>query len=430
MKKLLFLLLGLLVLLPASAQIRGNNIVVTVQPDHKDWNYKVGEKARFTVNVLKSSTLIDNVEVSYEAGPEMYPDVKKTTVLKDGTMSWTGSMKQPGFYRLKVVAKVGGKTYDGSCTAAFSPELLKPTTVEPKDFDAFWTKTLEEARWTALNAQRELLPDRSNEDVNVYQVSFQNLRWGSRTYGILSVPTKPGKYPALLRVPGAGVRPYSGDTYTAPGKCIVLEIGIHGVDVTQSQAFYDNLMNGALNGYWNFGMDSRDDSYYKRVIVGCVRSVDYIASLPEWDGKIIGVSGSSQGGFLSYATAALDSRITFVAAVHPALCDHTASLKGIACGWPHYFYKMSDGDNGKIKDAKIETSRYYDGVNFVRRIKCPTWVSFGYNDDVVPPTTAYATYNTLTCPKTLSLYPQTAHFWYQEQWDEWLDWMRKQMNIE
>ena len=430
MKKLLFLLLGLLVLLPASAQIRGNNIVVTVQPDHKDWNYKVGEKARFTVNVLKSSTLIDNVEVSYEAGPEMYPDVKKTTVLKDGTMSWTGSMKQPGFYRLKVVAKVGGKTYDGSCTAAFSPELLKPTTVEPKDFDAFWTKTLEEARWTALNAQRELLPDRSNEDVNVYQVSFQNLRWGSRTYGILSVPTKPGKYPALLRVPGAGVRPYSGDTYTAPGKCIVLEIGIHGVDVTQSQAFYDNLMNGALNGYWNFGMDSRDDSYYKRVIVGCVRSVDYIASLPEWDGKIIGVSGSSQGGFLSYATAALDPRITFVAAVHPALCDHTASLKGIACGWPHYFYKMSDGDNGKIKDAKIETSRYYDGVNFVRRIKCPTWVSFGYNDDVVPPTTAYATYNTLTCPKTLSLYPQTAHFWYQEQWDEWLDWMRKQMNIE
>ena len=415
-------------LLPASAQIRGNNIVVTVQPDHKDWNYKVGEKARFTVNVLKSSTLIDNVEVSYEAGPEMYPDVKKTTVLKDGTMSWTGSMKQPGFYRLKVVAKVGGKTYDGSCTAAFSPELLKPTTVEPKDFDAFWTKTLEEARWTALNAQRELLPDRSNEDVNVYQVSFQNLRWGSRTYGILSVPTKPGKYPALLRVPGAGVRPYSGDTYTAPGKGIALEIGIHGVDVTQPQAFYDNLMNGALNGYWNFGMDSRDDSYYKRVIVGCVRSVDYIASLPEWDGKIIGVSGSSQGGFLSYATAALDSRITFVAAVHPALCDHTASLKGIACGWPHYFYKMSDG--AKEKDAKIETSRYYDGVNFVRRIKCPTWVSFGYNDDVVPPTTAYATYNTLTCPKTLSLYPQTAHFWYQEQWDEWLDWMRKQMNIE
>lgn len=426
MKKLLFALLGLLMLLPVSAQIRGNNIVVMVSPDHKDWNYRVGEKVHFEVSVLKSSTLINNVEVSYEAGPEMYPDVKKTEVLKDGTMKWTGTMRQPGFYRLKVVAKVDGKEYTGACTAAFSPEKLLPTTVEPADFDVFWTKTLEEARWTALNPQRELLPDRSNEDVNVYQVSFQNIRWGSRTYGILSVPVKPGKYPALLRVPGAGVRPYTGDTYTAPTKAIVLEIGIHGVDVTQPQAFYDNLMNGALNGYWNFGMDNRDDSYYKRVIVGCVRSVDYIASLSEWDGKTIGVTGASQGGFLSYATAALDKRITFLAAVHPALCDHTASLKGVACGWPHYFY----WNKGKGMEKQIETSRYYDGVNFVRRITCPSWVSFGYNDDVVPPTTAYATYNILKGQKTLSVYQQTAHFWYQEQWDEWLDWLRKQMKTD
>ena len=426
MKKLLFVLFGLLMLLPVSAQIRGNNIVVMVSPDHKDWNYRVGEKAHFEVSILKSSTLIDNVEISYEAGPEMYPDVKKTTVLKDGTMKWTGTMQQPGFYRLKVVAKVDGKEYTGACTAAFSPEKLVPTTVEPADFNAFWSKTLEEARWTALNPQRELLPDRSNEDVNVYQVSFQNIRWGSRTYGILSVPVKPGKYPALLRVPGAGVRPYTGDTYTAPTKAIVLEIGIHGIDVTQPQTFYDNLMSGALNNYWNFGMDNRDDSYYKRVVVGCVRAVDYIASLPEWDGKNIGVTGASQGGFLSYATAALDKRITFLAAVHPALCDHTASLKGVACGWPHYFY----WNKGKGMEKQIETSRYYDGVNFVRRITCPAWVSFGYNDDVVPPTTAYATYNILKGQKTLSVYQQTAHFWYQEQWDEWLDWLRKQMKID
>jgi cephalosporin-C deacetylase-like acetyl esterase len=426
MKKLLFVLFGLLMLLPVSAQIRGNNIVVMVSPDHKDWNYRVGEKAHFEVSILKSSTLIDNVEISYEAGPEMYPDVKKTTVLKNGTMKWTGTMQQPGFYRLKVVAKVDGKEYSGACTAAFSPEKLVPTTVEPADFDAFWSKTLEEARWTALNPQRELLPDRSNEDVNVYQVSFQNIRWGSRTYGILSVPVKPGKYPALLRVPGAGVRPYTGDTYTAPTKAIVLEIGIHGIDVTQPQTLYDNLMSGALNSYWNFGMDNRDDSYYKRVVVGCVRSVDYIVSLPEWDGKTIGVTGASQGGFLSYATAALDKRITFLAAVHPALCDHTASLKGVACGWPHYFY----WNKGKGMEKQIETSRYYDGVNFVRRITCPAWVSFGYNDDVVPPTTAYATYNLLKGQKTLSVYQQTAHFWYQEQWDEWLDWLRKQMKID
>ena len=52
-----------------SAQIKGYNIVVSVTPDHQDWNYKVGEKANFTVNVRKSGTLLNNVKVDYEAGP-------------------------------------------------------------------------------------------------------------------------------------------------------------------------------------------------------------------------------------------------------------------------------------------------------------------------------------------------------------------------
>ena len=38
MKRQLLCLLLLLVVLPLEAQIRGNNIVVTVEPDHQDWN--------------------------------------------------------------------------------------------------------------------------------------------------------------------------------------------------------------------------------------------------------------------------------------------------------------------------------------------------------------------------------------------------------
>ena len=113
------------------------------------------------------------------------------------------------------------------------------------------------------------------------------------------------------------------------------------------------------------------------------------------------------------------------------MCDHTASLKGVACGWPHYFYwskewrnKDPETWNRKMND-KIETSRYYDGVNFARLIdnNQKGWFSFGYNDDVVPPTTAWATYNTVTGPKEISPYQATWHFWFQEQWDEWEAWL-------
>ena len=417
-----------MVLMTLSAQIRGNDIVVTVQPDHQDWTYKTGEKATFTVNVLRSGTLLDNVSIDYAAGPEMYQDVKRSLTLKDGTLKLTGTMKQPGFYRVDVTAHVNGKDYRGACGAAFAPEQLLPSTVMPDDFSDFWQNAINEARNTPLEPTKRLLPERCTKDVNVYEVSFNNMKWGSRTYGILCVPVKEGKYPALLRVPGAGVRPYGGDIYTASQGAVTLEIGIHGISVTMEQGVYDNLNNGALSGYWEFGMDNRDKSYYKHVILGCIRALDYIEQYTPWNGKECGVTGSSQGGFLSLATAGLDKRITFYAPVHAALCDHTNSFRGIACGWPHYFYgSRESGDSMR----KIETSRYYDGVNFARLItdKQEGWFSFGYNDYVVPPATAWATYNIVTGPKEISPYRATWHFWFQEQWDEWENWLLKQMKI-
>lgn len=417
----------MLAALSLQAQIRGSEIQVLVQPNHQDWTYKTGEKATFAVSVLKSGTLLDNVSIDLAAGPEMYQDVKKSQTLKNGTLQLTGTMKQPGFYRVDVTAHVGGKDYKGACGAAFAPEQLQPSTLMPKDFSDFWQDAIREARKTPLEPTKRLLPERCTKDVNVYEVSFYNMKWGSRTYGILCVPVKEGRYPALLRVPGAGVRPYGGDIYTASQGAITLEIGIHGISVTMEQGVYDDLHNGALSGYWEFGMDDRDKSYYKHVIIGCIRALDYIEDYTPWNGKECGVTGSSQGGFLSLATAGLDKRITFYAPVHAALCDHTNSLKGIACGWPHYFYS----NKGKGMDKQIETSRYYDGVNFARLItdKQHGWFSFGYNDDVVPPTTAWATYNTVIGPKEISPYQATWHFWFQEQWDEWENWLLKQMNI-
>jgi cephalosporin-C deacetylase len=425
MKKLSLTLLFLISVICVSAQIRGNNIVVTVTPDHKDWNYVSGQKANFIVSVLKSGTLLDNVRVDYEAGPVMYPDTKKTDVLlKNGTMEWSGTMKEPGFYRLKVVAHVDGKDYDGLCTAAFSPEKILPTQQCPADFDSFWSNAIAQSRLIPMEPTKRLLPERCTDKVNVYEVSFQNEREGSRIFGILCMPVKQGSYPALIRVPGAGVRPYSGDVWTASQGAITLEIGIHGIPVTMEQNIYDDLRNGALNNYWTFGSDDKDAFYYKRVFLGALRSIDYVTSLNEWNGKVLGITGSSQGGMLSLVCAALDKRVTFYGAVHAAMCDHSASLKGIACGWPHYFYGVKNPDA-----SKVNTAKYYDGINFAKRIKCNGWFSFGYNDEVVPPTTAYATYNVVTAPKTLSVYQLTGHYWFQEQWDEWENWLLKQMGL-
>lgn len=425
MRRLAFLLLATFVCCFAEAQIRGNNVEVVVVPDHADWTYAAGDKAKLTVSVLRSGVALDGAVVDIEAGPVMFPDVKKSGLtLKKGMMDYTATMKAPGFYRLKVRTTVDGHRYEGLCTVGFSPEKIVPETKCPADFDAFWSKTLSDARATELNPTRVLLPERCTDKVNVYEVSFNNLFSGSRTYGILCVPKAPGRYPALLRVPGAGVRPYPGDVWTASQGAVTLEIGIHGVPVTMPQTIYDNLASGALDGYWDCNIGERARNYYKRVIVGAVRSVDYIATLPEWNGECLGVTGSSQGGFLSLAVTALDKRVTFLGVVHDAMCDYESALESKADGWPHYFYGRKN-----VPAGEVENARYYDGVNFARRVNVPGWYSFGYNDEVVPPNSSYGTYNIVSAPKTLSVYPRTGHYWYQEQWDEWMDFVFKQMNI-
>lgn len=424
MKKILSLFFCLLCTLLVSAQIRGNEIRVMVSPDRADWKYGLNEKCTFTVRVLKAQNLLPGVTVDYELGPEMYPTETKTgVVLKDGKLTLKGTMKTPGFLRCKVKAHVDGRTYEGLATAAYAPEELRPVSQLPDDFLKFWETTLANARQTPLNPTMTLLPERCTETSNVYEVSFQTKAWGGRMFGILSVPKAEGTYPALLRVPGAGVRPYSGDTYLAPGKVIVLEVGIHGIPVTMQQSVYDNLAAGALNGYWNFCRDNRDQNYYNRVIVGALRAVDFICSLPQFNGKALGVTGSSQGGALSVITAALDSRVTFFGAVHPALCDHEAFLKKRAGGWPHYYYQAAP------TDKELKALRYYDTANFARCLKATGWFSWGYNDEVCPPTSMYAAYNAVTAPKELHLYLETGHYWYQEQWEEWQDWLRKQLGL-
>jgi cephalosporin-C deacetylase len=408
--------------LNALSQPATSLIKVIVSPDHKDWTYKVNEEAKFSVQVLKYGNLVENVTVDYETGPEALPNVKKEgVVLKNGKTEFSGTMKIPGFYRVRVWAVVDDKRYEGLATAGFEPEKIQPTVKDPADFDSFWSNSIAEARKTNLDPRITLMPERCTSEANVYQVSFQNETFGSRIYGILAMPKKPGTYPAILRVPGAGIRPYAGDPGTAALGVITLEIGIHGIPVNLDNQVYENISNGALSAYWSIRMNNRDAFYYKRVYLGCVRAVDFIFSLPEFNGMDIAVTGGSQGGALTIVTAGLDKRVKYMAAMYPALCDNTGYLNNRAGGWPHYFR------NADPKPGEIETLGYYDVVNFARRVTIPGFYSWGYNDLTCPPTSMYSAFNVITSPKELQIFQETGHWTFPEQNEVLNNWLLKQI---
>lgn len=405
-------------------------IKVLVAPDHADWTYKTGEKVKFSIAVLQSGNFLKNAIVKYEIGPEkMDPSKKDSLSIASGILSIDGgTMKTPGFLRCIATAFVNGKTYRGLATAAFNPLQIEPAINNPTDFTSFWDQAKSELATVPMDARMTLLPERCTEKVNVYHVNLQNYRAGTRLYGILCVPKKEGKYPAILQVPGAGIRPYNGDIGNAEKGFITFQIGIHGIPVNMDVSVYNNLMSGALSGYWNINLDDRDRYYYKRVYLGCVRANDFLTSLPEYDGANLGVTGGSQGGALSIITAALDSRVKFLTAYYPALSDLTGYLKGRAGGWPHLFEKNNLAFNNTKE--KINTASYYDVVNFARLLKISGMYSMGFNDEVCPPTSMYAAYNVITAPKELFIVPETGHWTYPEQTEKLTNWLTTKLKGE
>ncbi|MDD2437818.1 MAG: acetylxylan esterase [Massilibacteroides sp.] len=397
-------------------------IKVIVAPNHADWVYKTGEKITFDVTVTKNSIPLKSVEVRYEIAEDMMDPLQmETKTLDKGTFTiQAGSMDKPGFLRCRVWAKYAGKEYPGLATAAVSPELIRPTVKLPADFTEFWDNAKKEAATIAMDTRMTLIPERCTEKVEVYHVSIQNYQPGTRLYGIVCIPKGGGKHPAVLKVPGAGIRPYYGDVANAERGYITFEIGIHGIPVNLPVGVYDDLRNGALRGYNNFNLENRDQYYYKRVYLGCVRAVDFIYSLPQFDGNNLVVQGGSQGGALSIVAAGLDSRIKGLTAFYPALCDLTGYLHGRAGGWPHMF---KDPTNNT--PTKIETASYYDVVNFARQIKVPGFYSYGYNDMVCPPTSMSSAFNVIAAPKDFEVVEEIGHYAYPEQWEKAWQWIDK-----
>ncbi len=416
----------------AFGQQRTGAVSVRVAPDRGDWTYEPGQPVSFQITVVRDGHVVSGAQVTYQVGPEMMPSsISKTEVLgASGLVVSGGTMKEPGFLRCIATVEVDGRTYRGLGTAGFKPEAIRPTTDDPADFEAFWAAGKQDLAKLPLDAQLTFLPDYSTPTVETYHVSLQNVGpqnigmtgAPSRLYGILCLPKGDGKYPAVLSVPGAGVRAYRGMLNLAQKGIITFQIGIHGLPVILDAAVYDSLSRGALANYPTFGLDDKTRYYYRRVYLGCVRANDFLTSLPKWNGRDLAVTGGSQGGALSIVTAALDPRVKGLAAYYPALSDVTGYLQNRAGGWPHMF--RSSGEGSHRSPDKIATSKYYDVVNFARRVKVPGLYSWGYNDETCPPTSMYSAYNVIPGPKSLLLALETGHNTTPEQaarGDRWLE---------
>ena len=416
-------LLLLLFCLTASAQFskpRRTYVEWLVTADHADRNYRTGEQATLTVEALKGGAPLNGVTLYYRAGDDMLLPAEEDSVRFSGGKAVIpmGTRAQPGFRACSLRFSVGGRQYKDLVKVGFSPEQIRPFTTMPADFDKFWQEALKEAAATDLKPEITPLPERSTDKVEVSLVKLTVGPGGRNMYGYLTRPRDGQKHPVLFCPPGAGASKIGQTNYYSERGYIYLNICIHsGCNPELGDSLYAKARRVA-DGYERSGIADKDSFYYRSVYAGCARCVDFLCSLPDWDGRNVGVTGGSQGGALTIVTAALSPRVTFCTPFYPALCDLTAFSRGRAGGWPFYWRK------GNETPGAEQTLQYYDVVNFARRLKCPVFFSFGYNDDTCPPTTTYGTYNEIKAPKRLAVTPSSGHWRFAETNEEAMEWMK------
>ena len=365
MKKIF--ILSVLVFFTIGAQAtKGNKDLITIQitPDHYDWNYKIGEPAHFTISLFRDQQKLNNIKIEYAVGPEkMVPIQKDSVLLKNGSVTIKSpGMQQPGFLSCEVRATVDGFSYRNLINIAYDCEQIRPTTLIPKDFHSFWNDQIRRMREYPMKSEMTFIPEESDADVKVYRVKVTHY--------------------------------------------ITFRIGIHGIPLDLKAEAYGSLQFGALKDYMYHRMNDRENYYYNRVFLGCIRANDFLTALPQYDGKNLAAYGGSQGGALTLVTAALDSRVKYLAAFYPALCDIGGYAHNRAGGW----FGVKE-----LTPEETKVLAYYDVVNFARYIRIPGFYSWGYSDETCPPTSFYSAYNIIKAPKELYLLKETGHWRYPEQ---------------
>ena len=433
MKKVTIIAIMLLNIMAAMAvenyPYRSDFLWVTT-PDHADWLYKTGEKANVEVQLFKYGYAQD-VKVDYEVAQDMMPASTKGSVkLKNGkAVINIGTRTAPGFTDLVLKATVGGEATQHHVKVGYDVDKILPFTKMPDDFGNFWKQTLDEMHKTPLSYTRELAKEYCTDKIDCWLIRLKIDKEHSM-FGYLFMPKdrEGKKLPAAFSPPGAGVKtirfPMRHKYYPMDG-FIRLEVEIHGLDPRLSESTFKDITSAFAsndNGYFTNRIDNREAYYMRHVYAGMVRWTDFLCSLPEWDGKNLAVQGGSQGGALALVTAALDPRVTACCVNHPALTDMAAYTdKGRTGGYPHFKTEI-------LTPQVVNVLQYYDVINFCRIVKCPVRMTWGYNDNVCPPTTSYAAWNTLTCPKECVITPVNEHWTSEQMEKEHEEWIKVKSN--
>jgi cephalosporin-C deacetylase-like acetyl esterase len=379
--------------------------------------YKSGDNIRVTV--FSEGLAPDSISVKIL---ENYNEIqnKKIKWPGDSLVVFNGKPEGPASF----IVEIKAEDEFSSIGLVVDPEEFQPGTERPKDFEKYWKN--ERKAFRALPTEIKSVAV-ENIDVNFECSDIEiNCTGPKPARGYFAKPKTavPKSLPIVLFVHAAGVKgswclaqPETAINYAKMGKgALAFDLNAHGMLNGQPQKYYDDLEAGELKNYFFQGLESREEFYFRGMYLRLMRTLDFLTSQPEWDGKRIIVIGESQGGGQALAAAGLDDRVTAVVATVPAMCDWGGTLTGSKGGWPQPF--AQSGDQQKM----LQTLPYFDAAHLLKNSKATIVTEIGFIDYTCPSNSIYAAINQSKGKKIVFGVPYRGHHvdqkQYQKIWEE------------
>ena len=358
-----------------------------------------------TVLTCSLTTDEDDPIHSMQQNHDLQPSSKLTRTIKF-------KVKDPGFYKVIVKCAWEEGSTDQIMQIGYGPEKIRPQLTKEPDFDRFWQENATALR--DVDPQFELIdcPEKSTPSLRVYEVKMRSLG-GTRIRGWYEVPNKEGPFPAALRLPGYGqnMRPVG----------IFKDIALLSLNPRGHGNSQEDIKAEPKN-YWIRGLDDKSLYYYRGAYMDCVRGIDFLCSREEINKKKIAVFGGSQGGGLSFATAALDQRVSLCAPVVPFLAHWKKYFK--TSDWPE-MNEWIEFKKERTWERTLKTLSYFDSMNLATRIQCPVFMGVGLQDPVCPPATNFAALNHTKGQKKYQVYARAGHSLGATHQERVRDWIRE-----
>jgi len=415
LRKSLLILVGFM----AAAVLSAQNYSLFGTVDRNRAIYQAGEPILFTVKLLDGKQPVPGKKLHWQrTGDDKITQDGTAVSAADGTIQVKTTLKQPGFVRLYVTvlgddgkpltdAKHRPLFFDGG--AGVAPETLRGLP-EPADLDAYWQQ--QKAKLAAMPLkvlEKKELP--GNDKVAVYDVKLA-CPGAMPVSGVLSMPKNAAlkSLPAKVSFHGYGFSG-SGPNLTEGAKIIFFDVNAHGILNGQPKEYYANLGQTTLKNYAFSDKENanRDTTYFNGMYLRLIRALEYVKSLPEWNGKDLEAYGGSQGGMQSLAAAGLDRDVTTCFAWSPWNCNLDRTKQGrLVGGW---YIKYTPALS------------YYDPINLVKRANptCKLYIIANLGDYVCPPSGVWTAYNNWPGPKTMEVRQGCEHGFAMPNYPKFLE---------